>query len=278
MSAAGAGAAPPLLRACVLADGTVLAAFADSSLLLLTPHATAFLHCDAAGAQTRGCSDYPLHSAGLPAKLVAAAELRNTHFWAPALVKPFLGSAHPVFPSSVPVGAVRWPASAAEAAGQEGLLTVSGDGTVTLVSEDRCAKLVLHPSGLRLAVTWPLQTQQGAVWHQQAFSAADCPACWDAPLRLAAAAQQGWVAQQEQQKQQQEQGEDSAAQRQQGGNSLGQDEVRLSPVQRISQLPPAAAHRGIEACAFPETWWADRAGGTLPPDAVVLLEWTPDAL
>lgn len=260
-----------LRRACILADGSLKASFADNSLLLLTPRATAFVHIDTSGRAVQQCAEYALH--GVRPQLAAVLDLRNAHCYSAAPVRHWLSACpRPAFPSAVAVDAVRWPASVAEAEAAGLLSAAPTDGQVTLVSEDRCAKLVLHPSGLRLAVTWPLQlrgtTQQQGLWHTQTFATAHCPACWQGPLQLALEAQR------------KQQPEVSAVVQQEGEGTEAPPLVQLTAAERVSQLPPLASQPGggIEACAFPpHSWWTDAGAATLPADVLVLLDWTPQA-
>lgn len=269
-----------LLRACILADGTVKATFSDCSTLVLTPRATAFLHVDAQGQAVQQCTQFALSR--WHAKLAVVVELRNQHCNSVSLCRPLIAQqpCPPGFSTAVPCQAVRWPASAGTARSEQ-LLVAELDGTVTLLSEDRCAKLVLHASGLRLAVTWPAPVPGSSgrcLWLTQTFSAGDCPAEWEAPLRLALAAQQ----------QQQEGGnpEEHAAAEQhdtgapvQGYRHLVNVDASLAPAERVSQLPTVVNDTGIECCSFPQgSWWFDSGTSTLPPDALLLLEWTPEAV
>ncbi len=249
----------------------VKATHSDGSILLLAPQGTAFLHVDGKGTTVQQCTEFALHS--LQRKVADLLELRNLHCNSLAICKPYLAArARPGFKSGVPVEAVRWPGSLT-AARQLQLLAVGDDGQVTLVSEDSCAKLVLHPSGLRLAVTWPAQVPGGACsfWATQSFSAGDCPAQWQAPLQLALAAQQQWASI--------DGGDDDKGGTSSPAPTDASTELVLAPAQRVSQLAPPASHAGVECCSFPPgSWWLDTGTATFPPDVPVLLEWTPDAV
>lgn len=254
---------PLLLRASILADGTVKAVFADNSLLLLTPAATAALHVDGGGRATTVTTQFGLRS--LQPKLAGALELRNLHCAHPSLCKAFLHGAppRPGFAPGVPVTHVRWPASTASAR-ELGLLAADAEGQVQLTAEDRCARLALHPSGLRFSVTWPAtpcpaEAPAGGrcTWLVQSFSCGDCPPCWAGPLRLAQAAQLEWceeVAEQQAPEAAAEHGEPSRS-------------TALAPGERISQLPtPVGSGGGIECCAYPpQSWWLFPTA-TLCPD------------
>ncbi|GAB4814913.1 hypothetical protein N2152v2_001959 [Parachlorella kessleri] len=276
---------PDLLRVCITADGHLKATFSDCSLLLLSPSATSFLHISPQGRAVQQCTQFALHS--VQSRLSTVLELRNLHCNSLALCKPFLECAkgRPQFVTSVPVEAVRWSGSTAEAA-QLQLSTTAGDGQITLVSEDRCAKLELHPSGLRLAVTWPalVPGSSQSLWVTQSFSAGDCPAQWEAPLQLAIAAQQQWASTCSGQDgtgtrpSSEGSGDAGGAQEPRHSQAAAEDLV-LAPAQRISKLPPPASHPGIECCSYPpNSWWFDTGTGIFPPDTPLLLEWTPGAV
>jgi hypothetical protein len=293
-----------LRRIIVVSDGRVKAEFDDGTLLLLNGAGSAFIHVSPAGARSRQLSEYVLSR--FAAQVCGVLDFRNLHLEAPFYCKALLAAqAGGAFTTGYPISSVLWPASLAEAEAK-GLLQELDGGQVAVQSADATARIVMDGHAQRFAVCYPLlvETAPGAgshtfLWHTQSFTSAACPERWRPAAVVAAAAVRlvrtrvaaaaataaaaaagdggaygdgaahahagasGWTA-------------DGGAD---GGEPLDPDAPLFSSLpERTTALPVATSRLHDAVCeGFEEGSWWFEATCLLPPDAIVAIEWAPDA-
>lgn len=294
-----------LRRIVVVADGRVKAEFDDGTLLLLNGAGSAFIHVSPAGARSRQLSEYVLSR--FAAAVCGVLDFRNLHLEAPFYCKALLAAQSAgAFTTGYPISSVLWPATLAEAEAK-GLLQELDGGQVAVQSADATARIVMDGHAQRFAVCYPLlvEAAPGAgshtfLWHTQSFTTAACPERWRpaavvaaAAVRLfhsrAAAADAGAGAGAGDGGA----GHDGAAHAlpgaggrstdggAEGGGQPGPDPhapLFGSLPERTTALPVATSRLHDAVCeGFEEGSWWFEATCLLPPDAIVAIEWAPDA-
>ena len=254
---------PLLTRIFLAADLSVKALYSDNSLFLLASSGSTFTNVDPQGSTVTQLTLYAIKR--YKRRLAEVVKFRNLHADS-ALTPP--GPQDSSYHLGYRLSSVKWPSSAAVAEA-DGQLRFQPDGSTVLDSEDSAARIVLHPNTSRIAVCYPLlipsafAAQHQYTWQTQLFSIHATPMRWQWPLHLLQEASAARQAKQQQVESDTAQWKDQLENQQ--------------PLNRITELPTAAAP-GTVLTTFPkESWWFD-CSHQLPHDIAILLEWTPEVL
>ncbi|EFJ41759.1 hypothetical protein VOLCADRAFT_98324 [Volvox carteri f. nagariensis] len=293
---------PELRRICVLDDGRAKAIFSDNTIIVTNSTGSAFIIRTQDGHLMRQVSEYAL-TRHCPL-LAAVLEFRNMHVDLPCFCKPLARVLRSGFTLGYVIRDATWPTPSHAIA--EGLAQVQPDGKVALSSEDGVAQIVLHRHQRRFAVCYPLlvaeRPQEGQyeyVWQTQVFSVASHPPRWRPAVLVALfVADQlrrripspfpgsgqptsltqmtpdpGWLG-------------DLNAGAHPSERALlcstdaeGVASGSAAPADRRSALPSAddSVRSTLTEQIRTDNWWVDPSLSFMPPDDVLVFEWTPHA-
>lgn len=284
---------PELCRVCILDHARAKANFSDNTVIVMNSTGSSFSITAPDGRSTRQVSEYAL-SRHCPL-LATVLEFRNMHVEFPCFCKPLARGLRSGFTLGFVIRDATWPTPAQ--AISDGLAQLQPDDKITLSSEDGVAQLVLHRHQRRFAVCYPLlvaerpqEAQYEYVWQTQVFNVASHPARWQPAVRtvLLVASRLG------------KHGELCGAalsppcSRPQippdpctGKNfeysvnnvDCKETSSREEPAARRSVLPRAddCIRSGLTEQLRTDGWWSETSLSLMPPDDLLLFEWTPHA-
>ncbi|GIL42642.1 hypothetical protein Vafri_590 [Volvox africanus] len=293
---------PELCRICLLEDARAKANFSDNTIIVTNSTGSAFSITTPDGRSVRQVSEYALTRHG--PLLAAVLEFRNMHVERPCFCKPLACALRSTFALGYVIHDATWPTPSY--AITEGLAQLQPDGKLALSSEDGVAQVVLHSHHRRFAVCYPLlvgerpqEAQYEYVWQTQVFSMASHPSRWQPAVRAAllVAAELGLNVESSLVALSQlarfpaispnpamlsglQAGDQSNDGNLQDTSSItGGLSSAAAPAERRTVLPRAddCSRSSLGEQLRTDSWWGEPSLSLLPPEDVLMFEWTPDA-